>query len=307
MEIPFAASPVQKIEDQILSQKGIEFYIKRDELIHPEVQGNKYRKLKCNLQEARKQKKESLLTFGGAYSNHIYATAAAAKFFGFKSIGIIRGEMSPNLSPTLQFARQHGMELHFVSRGDYPGFSASGNLPELYKRFGDFYFIPEGGTNTHALKGIAEIIDELNISFDFICTACGTGGTVAGLLSGLKGKAHVIGFSSLKGEDKLTDGIRALNRQYDGFVFNNFTLNFDYHFGGYARVKPELIEFIKDFHVKNNIQLEPVYTGKMFFGLFDMIVKNKFKPGSRIIALHTGGLQGLNGFPHYFAGLSSGS
>jgi 1-aminocyclopropane-1-carboxylate deaminase/D-cysteine desulfhydrase-like pyridoxal-dependent ACC family enzyme len=300
MEIPFAASPLQKIESEILKLKGIELFVKRDELIHPEVQGNKYRKLKYNLQEARKQKKDLLLTFGGAYSNHIYSTAAAAEFFGIKSIGIIRGERPPILSATLQFAQQHGMGLHFVSRSDYPGFSAPENLAQLYKRFGDFYFIPEGGTNKFALKGVAEIIGELNISFDFICTACGTGGTAAGLLSGLKGKAYVIGFSSLKGEDKLTGVIKSLNQEFDGLVYNNFTLNFDYHFGGYARIKPELIDFIKDFHVKNKIQLEPVYTGKMFFGLFDMIVKNKFKPGSRIVALHTGGLQGLKGFPDYF-------
>jgi 1-aminocyclopropane-1-carboxylate deaminase/D-cysteine desulfhydrase-like pyridoxal-dependent ACC family enzyme len=300
MKLPYRTSPLQKIEDELLNQKNIEMYVKRDELIHREIQGNKYRKLKYNMREAENQKQQLLLTFGGSFSNHIYAMAAAAAMLGFKCAAIIRGERPDNLSPTLQFASEKGMQLHFTSRSEYRNLLLPENLPELYKRFGHFYLVPEGGTNALALKGVAEIIDEINISFDYICTACGTGGTAAGLLSGLKGRAYLLGFSTLKGEDELTQTIKSLNRDFDGTAYHNFALDFHYHFGGYAKVKPELIDFIKAFRVKHNIQLDPVYTGKMFYGLFDMIGKNKFKAGSRIIALHTGGLQGLKGYSDYF-------
>ncbi len=152
-----------------------------------------------------------------------------------------------------------------------------------------------------ALEGVAEIIPEINIDFDYICTPCGTGGTLAGLVAALHGNKHAIGFSSLKGEDTLTEKVNTLVQDFTGETYKNFQINFDYHFGGYAKIKPELIAFIKEFKEKYGIQLEPVYTGKMFYGLFDLIKKDYFKPGSTIVALHTGGLQGLKGFMDYFS------
>ena len=297
---PFKPSPLQRLESELLLQKGIELYIKRDDLIHPEIQGNKWRKLKYNLFEARLNSIHTLLTFGGPFSNHIYATAAAAKLFHFKAIGIIRGEEHEVLSPTLKFAASQGMELYYMDRESYREKDDPTNIESLRTQIGNFYLVPEGGTNALAVEGASEIIEEIDIPFDYICTACGTGGTLAGLVSGLKGEKQVIGFSSLKGADTLTPKVNELVRYVTGFDYTNFNINFDYHFGGYAKVKPELIAFIKDFKLKYKIQLEPVYTGKMFYGLFDMIEKDSFPKGSRIVALHTGGLQGLSGYMNYF-------
>jgi 1-aminocyclopropane-1-carboxylate deaminase/D-cysteine desulfhydrase-like pyridoxal-dependent ACC family enzyme len=298
---PFKPSPLQKLEDEFLREKGIELYVKRDDLIHPEIQGNKWRKLKYNLFEARLNGIHTLLTFGGPYSNHIYATAAAARLFHFKAIGIIRGEEHEVLSPTLKFAASQGMELYYMDRESYREKDDPTNIESLRTQIGNFYLVPEGGTNALAVEGASEIIEEIDIPFDFICTACGTGGTLAGLVSGLKGKNQVIGFSALKGADTLTPKVSELVNYVTGFGYTNFNINFDYHFGGYAKVNPELIAFIKDFKLKYKIQLEPVYTGKMFYGLFDMIKKDRFPGGSKIVALHTGGLQGLSGYMNYFS------
>ncbi len=297
MQNSFSESPLQKLEDELFHEKGIELYIKRDDLIHPHVQGNKWRKLKYNLQQARNNKQHTLLTFGGAYSNHIYATAAAARQFGFKAIGMIRGEEPAVKSATLQFAAEQGMELHYMSRETYRQKEDTTIIEILRMQMGEFYYVPEGGTNVFALQGVAEIISEIEIDFDYICTACGTGGTLAGLVAGLKGEKQVLGFSSLKGEDRLSGKVHELVEEYAGERFGDFSINFDYHFGGYAKVKPELIQFIKDFHRNHAIRLEPVYTGKLFYGLFDLIQRDYFPKDAKIIALHTGGLQGLTGFP----------
>ena len=297
---PFNSSPLQKLEDDFLKEKGIELFIKRDDLIHAYIQGNKWRKLKYNLFEARLNSIHTLLTFGGPYSNHIYATAAAAKLFHFKAIGIIRGDKGEVLSPTLQFAASQGMELYYMDRASYREKDDPTNIESLRAQIGNFYMIPEGGTNPLAVEGAAEIIEEIRIPFDYICTACGTGGTLAGLVSGLKGQKQAIGFSSLKGTDTLTAKVSELVNYFTGFDYPNYQVNFDYHFGGYAKVKPELIAFIKEFKLKYHIQLEPVYTGKMFYGLFDMIKNDRFARGSTIVALHTGGLQGLCGYMNYF-------
>ncbi len=300
MENPFKESPLQKIEDDLLRDKGITLYIKRDDLIHEHIQGNKWRKLKYNLYEARLNKQNTLLTFGGAYSNHIYATAAVAKLFHFKVIGIIRGEEPVVKSATLEFAASQGMELCYMDRETYRQKDDPMNIESLRVQIGDFYYIPEGGTNVHAVEGAEEIIEELNVPFDYVCTPCGTGGTLAGLVAGLRGEKQALGFSSLKGDDTLTANVNQLVKAYTGVEFSNFSINFDYHFGGYAKVKPELIQFIKEFKQKHDIQLEPVYTAKMFYGLFDLIKQNYFPKGSSIVALHTGGLQGLSGYAEYF-------
>ena len=301
MQNPFNDSPLQQLHDKLFEEKGVEVFIKRDDLIHEHVQGNKWRKLKYNLYKARLNKQNTLLTFGGAYSNHIYATAAAAKLFHFKAIGIIRGEEPQIKSDTLLFAASQEMELYYMDREMYRQKDESANIESLRVQIGDFYYIPEGGTNVHALEGVEEIVEELSQPFDYVCTACGTGGTLAGLVAGLRGDKKAIGFSSLKGDDTLTEKVNELVKAYIGVEFTNFCINFDYHFAGYAKVKPDLIEFIKHFKNKFGIRLEPVYTGKMFYGLFDLIQKDYFPKGSRIVALHTGGLQGLSGYAEYFS------
>lgn len=300
MQNPIKDSPLQLIQDELLNEKGITLYLKRDDLIHEYIGGNKWRKLKYNLMEARLNKQNTLLTFGGPYSNHIYATAAAAKLFHFRSIGIIRGEEPVVKSETLKFAASQGMELYYMDREMYRQKDEPENIESLKVQIGDFYYVPEGGTNLLALEGVSEIIEELDIDYDVICAPCGTGGTLAGLVAGLQRKKQVLGFSALKGDDTLTSTVNNLLADYCNEPPSNFTINFSYHFGGYAKVKPELIAFIKDFKKRFNIQLEPVYNGKMLYGLFDLIKQGHFKPGTTIVALHTGGLQGLSGYAEHF-------
>jgi 1-aminocyclopropane-1-carboxylate deaminase/D-cysteine desulfhydrase-like pyridoxal-dependent ACC family enzyme len=191
------------------SNKSVEVYLQREDLIHPFVNGNKYYKLKYNLQKAKEDNYDTLLTFGGAYSNHIYAVSAAAKLFGFKSIGIIRGEEYDPLNPTLQFAVKNGMKLHYLDRKTYRRRTDPEFRKEIAKQFGDVFIIPEGGTNELALKGTLEILNNINIDFDYICTPVGSSGTLAGLIMGLKGNKKAIGFSSLKGGEYLTETIHA--------------------------------------------------------------------------------------------------
>lgn len=279
-------SPLTLIKDAVPASYNIKLYIKRDDLIHPTVTGNKWRKLKFNLIEAKEKGFDQLLTFGGAYSNHIYATAAAGKEFGFKTVGIIRGdELTPDSNDTLRYAHNCGMELIFVTRLDY------NFRNRLTRQYGEkFYVLPEGGTNHLAIKGVNEMVDEIYevIDPDFVCSAVGTGGTLAGIVSGVRGTTKAIGFASLKGKGLLKGQIEKL------LPFEKeFELNEQYHFDGYAKTTPELIDFIKGFEERNpNIQLEQVYTGKMMFGIYDLIKKGYFPENSIIVAVHTGGLQG---------------
>ena len=295
-------SPVQEITSSLLREKKIRLWIKRDDLLHPLLGGNKWRKLKYNLQQAGKEEQNQLLTFGGAFSNHIFATAAAGKVFGFQTIGVIRGEETRPLNPTLEFALQSGMQLHFVSRQEYKKKNLATYIRYLNNLFGDSFFIPEGGTNNLAINGCMEIVAEVDrqLSFlpDYWCAACGTGGTLGGIVAGLKGRKKVLGFSALKG-DFLKDEIDRLlqNRAaVEETPFSEYTVNSNYHFGGYARFKPALIAFINDFYSTYKIRLDPIYTGKLFFGIFDLLKKDFFTPGSSILAVHTGGLQGIAGF-----------
>lgn len=282
-------TPLQPLESDLLSQKGIELWVKREDLNHPEISGNKWRKLKYNLEEAKRQGKKTLLTFGGAYSNHIYAIAAAGKHFGFDTIGIIRGEEHLPLNHTLSFATSCGMQLHYLDRTTYRNKYDEAVLDELLKQFGDVYLIPEGGTNAFALKGCKEMVTGIDMDFDVICMPCGTAGTLSGAILGLQKYQHALGFSALKGKDFLEkEVIQLIGNSYD-----NWSINWAYHFGGYAKQKPELTAFIDSFYKEHQILLEPIYTGKLFFGLFDLIQKDYFKSGSKIVAVHTGGLQGM--------------
>lgn len=301
--LSYTPTPIQEIKSSLLEKAEVSVFVKREDLNHPFVSGNKWWKLKYNLEEAKRQGEGTLLTFGGAYSNHIYATAAAANELRFSSIGIIRGEEITTLSKTLQFVREKGMQLHFVSREAYRQKTGQQFVSQLKDEFGDFYLIPEGGTNTLAVNGVEEFGQQLKaeIDVDYVCCACGTGGTLTGLINAIPEK-HVIGFSTLKG-DFLGKEVRRLLgegvvseevRRNEGEEVSkeNWEVITDYHFGGYAKQTQELLTFIKNFEEEFSIPLEHVYTGKLFFGLFDLIQKGYFPKGSRILALHTGGLQG---------------
>jgi 1-aminocyclopropane-1-carboxylate deaminase len=236
-----------------------------------------------------------LLTFGGAYSNHIYATAAAGKIFNFETIGIIRGEEHKPLNPTLSFALENGMKLYYLDRTSYRKKYSPEILKMLEKMFGDFYLVPEGGTNSFAVKGCSEIIEKINLDFDYICCPCGTGGTLSGLIAGLNRKKFALGFAVLKGASFLKKNVGSLLKSINIDNQVNWDINLDYHFGGYARISKQLLDFTEKFSAKTKIPLEPIYTGKMLFGIYDLIGKGFFKEGTKIVALHTGGLQGLNG------------
>jgi 1-aminocyclopropane-1-carboxylate deaminase/D-cysteine desulfhydrase-like pyridoxal-dependent ACC family enzyme len=291
--VSLAPTPLQEIEDSTIREAGGRLYIKRDDLIHPDISGNKWRKLKYQLLDALEKQCTSILTFGGAYSNHLYATAAACAALNIKSIGIVRGEdQGEKQSPTLQFCKEHGMQLHFVSRQQYRARNEPGYITQLLKEFNNPYIIPEGGTTSLALPGVREMVSEvegqLGRRADYYCVAAGTGGTAAGILSA---GAPVIAFSALKGGAFLKEDI--LKLVVESNVPGELELIADYHFGGYAKWNTELLDFIDEFKSSFDIQLEQVYTGKMLFGLFDLIKKGYFRQGSVIVAVHTGGLQGL--------------
>lgn len=284
----YTPTPVQEIKDPSVDRAGVRVLIKREDLNHPLVSGNKWWKLKYNLEEAKNQNKKILLTFGGAYSNHIFATAAAANESGFESIGMIRGEETLPLNETLAFARSKGMQLHYVSREAYKNKSNPEFINNLRERFGDFYLIPEGGTNQLAVEGVTEFAKTLGNDFDYVCSPVGTGGMLAGLISGLPADKTILGFSSLKGGEFLKQEIN----QWLRAPSNNWDINMDYHFGGYAKVTDELITFQKKLAADQNILFDPIYGSKMMSGIFNLIENNFFRKGSTILAIHTGGLQG---------------
>ncbi len=278
----------QEISIPLLKEKEVRLFIKRIDKVHPFVSGNKWFKLKYNLLEAKKQNYKTLLTFGGAYSNHIAATAFAAHEKGLKSIGVIRGEEHFPLNPTLQFARENGMELHYVSRSEYREKAAPDFLEKLKAKFGSFYLIPEGGTNELAIQGTAEILEE-NDTQDYICCAVGTGGTISGIINASNPKQTVIGFPAIKGID-------ALEKDIESWVNStNYKFINTYIGKGYAKTSEELVQFINEFNTACNIPLDAIYTGKMMLGVLDLIGKDYFPKGSSILAIHTGGLQGNKG------------
>lgn len=283
----YTQTPVQEIHDPLLDKAGVRLLIKREDLNHPFVSGNKWWKLIYNLQEAIQQGHSTLLTFGGAYSNHVYATAAAAHELGLNSIGIIRGEEVRPLNSTLAFATSKGMQLHYVTREDYRVKNERNFMDDLHKSFGDFYLIPEGGTNKLAVRGVSEFAQSLGDDFDYLCCGAGTGGTMAGLIQGLSKKKKLIGIQVLKGEGFLKNDINMLLTN----SADNWEINTQYHFGGYAKSRPELLAFMEDFKNKFKIPLEYVYTGKVFFGVLDLIKKGYFKKGSTILVLHSGGIR----------------
>jgi 1-aminocyclopropane-1-carboxylate deaminase len=269
----------------------IQLFIRREDLIHPIVSGNKFRKLKYNLIQAKLESHSTLLTFGGAFSNHIAALAFAGKQNQFKTIGVIRGEelsLEVDKNPTLAFAQQCGMQFYFVSREEYRKKDSVAFLQKLKQLFGSFYLVPEGGTNDLAVKGCQEILQETDAVYDFICTSVGTGGTISGIINSSSPHQKVLGFPSLKG-DFLQKDIRKFATK------SNWELMNDYHFGGYGKVSDELVSFLNSFYSKNKVPLDPIYTGKMVFGVIDLIRNDFFPNNSKILLIHTGGIQGVKG------------
>lgn len=293
-------SPIQEVDFPLLKNKNIRLWIKRDDLIHPWVSGNKYRKLKYNLKSAIENKCKAIVTFGGAFSNHLHATAGACALLGLKSVGIVRGEIDLN-NPTIKFCIERGMNLIPVSRAAYRLKENSQEIMELIQKYPDCYMVPEGGTNQLALRGASEIVDEIKIQWsempEIISLACGTGGTTAGILSANLLNSKVIAFSALK-SSHLESEIKQLS---DFKNADKLSVQTDFHFGGYAKWNTELIDFIYDFEKQTDIPLDHVYNGKAMFGLFKLILADYFEPGSTICYIHTGGLQGKDGLK-YMAG-----
>lgn len=288
----FQPSILTKINDPLLEPYQIELWLKRDDLLHPIISGNKWRKLKYILDHALSLGADTLISMGGAYSNHLHALAYVGKVLGLKTIGLIRGEPSATLTPTLLDMQHWGMELRFVSRSEY-------RLLRQYKHWTDLpdltagqYWLPEGGAQSLALQGVAELVREIDMPYDTLCVPCGTGTTLAGLVNAVPDNVSVLGFAALKNAGFLTDDVNALLPHHT----DNWQINLDYHFGGFAKTTVPLLAFITDFELKNQIPLDPVYTGKMLYALYDLIQKRGFKTNQRIIAVHTGGLQGKRGY-----------
>lgn len=295
----FSLSPVDEIKLELLADKSVRLYLKRDDLIHPQVSGNKWRKLKYNLLEAANQNQHTILTLGGAFSNHIAATAFASKAAGLNSIGVIRGEYDAN-NPTIRFAEENGMLLHFVSRDAYREKTEPAFIKELEDRFGGFYMVPEGGANGLGVKGCAEILPEIEVPFDIVCCASGTATTSAGLALTLKKRQRLLAFPALKVGGFLFTEMQRLIDEARLRPPSKLDVEFitNYHFGGYAKLNSDLLEFIDWFKAETNILLDPIYTGKMMYGLFDLIKSGYFKSGTNIVAIHTGGIQGWDGMKY---------
>lgn len=274
-------------ETEELNQAAIKVIVRREDQNHPFVSGNKWWKLKYNLLHAIDEKYETIVTFGGAYSNHLYATAAACYELGLKSVGIVRGEETLPLNSTLTVVKQRGMMLHYISREAYQKKSEPEFLKSLEEKFGRCFIIPEGGTNEYAIRGCEEFGREiLKIDFDYCCLPVGTGGTIAGIINAFGSKRKIIGIPVLKGGGFLNDEIkRHLKSDHP-----NWQLMLDYHWGGYAKSNSKLNKFIEKI-ASNGIQTEFVYSGKLFWAVQDLVSKHFFDRGSTVLVLHTGGLR----------------
>ena len=282
-------SPLQYVPDPFPVAVHIRLYLKRDDLLHPLVSGNKWRKLKHNLLKARRLGAGTLLTFGGAYSNHLVATAAAGKLFGFQTIGLVRGHelASQPLNARLLFCREQGMALHFLDRNAYREATISANpTPDWLAQFGPCYILPEGGTNDLAVRGTAEIMPEIVAQLGtwptVVACAVGTGGTLAGLMQATPPTVQVLGVSALKGAVKLPI--------LPTLLPHNVEIVTNYHHGGYAKISPELLAFMAAFRQRTSVPLDPVYTGKLLFALYDLARQGYFAHDATVVAVHTGGL-----------------
>lgn len=292
LENTFSPSVLTKITDPRLPTDAPQLWLKRDDLLHPVISGNKWRKLKYTLDHALTSGAETLVSMGGAYSNHLHALAYCGQQLGLKTIGYIRGEASDTLNPSLSDMRRWGMDLRFVTRSEYRQLRHHKNHQDLPERQALHYWLPEGGAQALALKGVGELLHEITVPYDVLCTPCGTGATLAGLIAAAPPSVSVWGFAALKNAGFLSAEVESLLPK----AANNWHINLDYPFGGFAKTTPELMAFMADFNALTGIALDPVYTGKMMYALYDLLKQQRFAAGQRIIALHTGGLQGNRGF-----------
>lgn len=281
-------SPTEELHDDRIERYGVRLFLKRDDLIHPEIPGNKWRKLKYNLAAARERGHRTLLTFGGAYSNHIRATAAAGYYCGFDTVGVIRGEEHDPPNASLAYAADRGMKLTYLDRAVYRKKTDPAVVTALQRQFGDFYLLPEGGTNQLAVHGCAELAAEIDTDFDVVCCPCGTGGTLAGLAAGLAPGQQAIGFSVLRGGAFLVEEVARLQEVALGQRFDNWRLELDFHGGGFARSTTELDGFAADFAARHAIALDRVYVAKMMYGLYARVAAGEFPPGTTVVAVLTG-------------------
>jgi 1-aminocyclopropane-1-carboxylate deaminase len=280
--------PYQEINIDLPDRQSCSLTIKRLDLINPYVNGNKWYKLKYNLEKAISMSHPRILSFGGSHSNHIYSLAAAGKYFGIETIGIIRGERKD--SSTLDFARNQGMQLHYISREEYRTKNIDTSTNEFKKKFGPFHLVPEGASNEEGVRGCEEILDKQDLNFDIICLPCGTASTLSGVVRSAGIEQEIYGFSALKGGEFLHSEVnRYLNPT---MAYPNFKIISDYHFGGYAKWTPQLICFIQEILREHSLPLDQVYTGKMIFGVIDLIRTGIIPADKRVLCLHTGGLQG---------------
>jgi len=287
--------PVQHIHDRFLTKSGVRLSILRLDLIHPEISGNKWFKLKHNLKLAREEGRDTLLSFGGPWSNHLHSMAYAGQYFGFSTIGLVRGELPSPLNACLQDASNAGMELHPITRADYKEKEKPEFLERVKKQFSNVFLIPEGGANRAGLEGCTEITSLYPPAFDLVCVACGTGTTLAGMASA--SKTPLLGFQVLKGKGYLKNQVNTLMQQYQLSATCQWDVCDTYHCGGYAKVTNDLMRFVTEFERQHGIPLEPVYSGKMLFGLYNLIKERDFFPQNySILAIHGGGLQGRRGF-----------
>jgi 1-aminocyclopropane-1-carboxylate deaminase len=289
LEKSFSQSPVQQIQDEYLQRAGVELWIKRDDLLHPVISGNKWRKLKYCLNHALNCQKQVLVSMGGPWSNHLHALAYAGKVLGLKTRAFIRGERPRQFSPTLLDIQRWGMQLEFVSRQQYRLLRQYRSFDSLPGLKAEEYWLPEGGASHLALQGVQEIITEITIQYSDLFVSCGTGTTLAGLIAASSEEVQVCGIAALKGAGFLTDEVKKLLPKDCNTPWR---ILLDYHCGGFARITPELQQFIEQFEARHSIALDRVYNGKMFYAIYQLIQQGAFKPGQRIVAVHSGGLQG---------------
>ncbi len=289
LEKDFCPSPLQQIQDQCLQQAGVELWIKRDDLLHPVISGNKWRKLKYCLNHALNCQKQTLVSMGGPWSNHLHALAYAGKALGLKTRAFIRGEKPQSFSPTLIDLQRWGMQLEFVSRQQYRFLRQHRAFDSLPGLGCDEYWLPEGGASRLALQGVQEMAAELTIQYSDLFVSCGTGTTLAGLIAASSDDVRVFGVAALKGADFLTEDVEKLLPEGCNTPWR---IELEYHCGGFARVTPALEQFIEQFEARHAIPLDRVYNGKMFYAIYQLIQQGAFEEGRRIVAIHSGGLQG---------------
>ncbi|MFE0510272.1 1-aminocyclopropane-1-carboxylate deaminase/D-cysteine desulfhydrase [Streptomyces sp. NPDC058964] len=285
---PRLPSPLREIDDDRFARHGVRLLLKRDDLIHPELIGNKWRKLVPNIEAAAGR---ALITFGGAYSNHLRATAAAGRLLGLRTVGVVRGQELADrpLNPSLARCAADGMRLHFVDRATYRRKAEPETLEAVLRTAGagDAYVVPEGGSNTAAVRGCQALGEEMRGHADVVALACGTGGTLAGLAAGLAPQQRALGIPVLRG-GFLTADIQALQERAFGARRGTWSLDDRFHFGGYARTTPELDAFAEDFERRHGLPVERLYVAKLLYGLAVLAAEGAFPRGTTVAAVVTG-------------------